>query len=110
MTGRYNGAAREVVQLPALAQSIGAITSNTTFEGFDPLVKEIVRNQGVQSESAVLVGVELPDQQAGRDNLEELAGLVETAGAEVVGRLTQRRSAPDVDDLSRQGQSSNSWS
>jgi GTP-binding protein HflX len=59
-------------------------------------VKEIVRNEGVQSESAVLVGVELPDQQAGRDNLEELAGLVETAGAEVVGRLTQRRTAPDV--------------
>jgi GTP-binding protein HflX len=59
-------------------------------------VKEIVRNEGVQSESAVLVGVELPDQQAGRDNLDELAGLVETAGAEVVGRLTQRRAAPDV--------------
>jgi GTP-binding protein HflX len=59
-------------------------------------VKEIVRNEGVQSESAVLVGVELPDQEAGRDNLEELAGLVETAGAEVVGRLTQRRAAPDV--------------
>ena len=59
-------------------------------------MKEIVRNQGVQSESAVLVGVELPDEQAGRDNLEELAGLVETAGAEVVGRLTQRRAAPNV--------------
>ncbi|HEX2474066.1 MAG TPA: GTPase HflX [Lacipirellulaceae bacterium] len=43
-----------------------------------------------------MVGVELPDQQAGRDNLDELAGLVETAGAEVVGRLTQRRAAPDV--------------
>ncbi|HEY3395890.1 MAG TPA: GTPase HflX [Lacipirellulaceae bacterium] len=43
-----------------------------------------------------MVGVELPDEQAGRDNLEELAGLAETAGAEVVGRLTQRRAAPDV--------------
>jgi GTPase len=59
-------------------------------------VKEIVRNQGVQSESAILVGVELPDRQAARDNLDELAGLVETAGAEVVGRLTQRRPSPDV--------------
>jgi len=58
-------------------------------------VKEIDRKQGVQSESAVLVGVELPDRQAGRDNLDELAGLVETAGAEVVGRLTQKRVAPD---------------
>jgi GTP-binding protein HflX len=59
-------------------------------------VKENVRNQGVQSESAVLVGVELPDQDAARDNLDELAGLVQTAGAEVVGRITQRRQAPDV--------------
>lgn len=58
-------------------------------------MKEIDRKQGVQSESAVLVGVELPDRQAGRDNLDELAGLVETAGAEVVGRLTQKRVAPD---------------
>ena len=43
----------------------------------------------------MLVGVELPDRQAARDNLDELAGLVETAGAEVVGRLTQRRATPD---------------
>jgi GTP-binding protein HflX len=58
-------------------------------------VKETDRKQGVQSESAVLVGVELPNSQAARDNLDELAGLVETAGAEVVGRLTQRRATPD---------------
>jgi GTP-binding protein HflX len=58
-------------------------------------VKEIDRKQGVQSESAVLVGVELPDRHFGRDNLDELAGLVETAGAEVVGRLTQKRQTPD---------------
>jgi GTP-binding protein HflX len=58
-------------------------------------VKEIDRKQGVQSESAVLVGVELPDNQAARDNLDELAGLVETAGAEIVGRLTQKRQVPD---------------
>jgi GTP-binding protein HflX len=58
-------------------------------------VKEIDRKQGVQSESAVLVGVELPDRHIGRDNLDELAGLVETAGAEVVGRLTQKRVTPD---------------
>jgi GTP-binding protein HflX len=58
-------------------------------------VKETDRKQGVQSESAVLVGVELPGNEAARDNLDELAGLVETAGAEVVGRLTQRRATPD---------------
>jgi GTPase len=59
------------------------------------LVIELDRKQGVQSESAVLVGVELPDRPIGRDNLDELAGLVETAGAEVVGRLTQKRATPD---------------
>ena len=58
-------------------------------------MKEIDRKQGVQSESAILVGVELPNSQAGRDNLDELAGLVETAGAEIVGRLTQKRETPD---------------
>lgn len=58
-------------------------------------MKETDRKQGVQSESAVLVGVELPNSQAARDNLDELAGLVETAGAEVVGRLTQKRATPD---------------
>jgi GTPase len=58
-------------------------------------VKETDRKQGVQSESAVLVGVELPNSQAARDNLDELAGLVESAGAAVVGRLTQRRATPD---------------
>jgi GTP-binding protein HflX len=58
-------------------------------------VKELDRKQGMQHESAVLVGVELPDRQIGRDNLDELAGLVESAGAEVVGRMTQRRTTPD---------------
>jgi GTP-binding protein HflX len=58
-------------------------------------VKETDRKQGVQSESAILVGVELPNSQAARDNLDELAGLVQTAGAEIVGRLTQRRATPD---------------
>ena len=47
-------------------------------------MKEIARDTSVQSESAVLVGVELPGAEAARDNLDELAGLVRTAGAEVV--------------------------
>jgi GTP-binding protein HflX len=58
-------------------------------------VTEFDRNHGVQSETAILVGVELPENKAARDNLDELAGLVETAGAEVVGRLTQRRATPN---------------
>ncbi|MCI0492320.1 MAG: GTPase HflX [Planctomycetes bacterium] len=59
------------------------------------MAQELDRNQSVESESAILVGVELPDRQDDHDNLEELKGLVESAGAEVVGRLTQRRQTPD---------------
>ena len=59
-------------------------------------MKDIERNQGVESESAVLVGVFLSDQPNDDELLDELAGLVETAGAEVVGRLTQRRDTPDA--------------
>jgi len=59
-------------------------------------VTENERNPGVQSESAILVGVFLSDQPNDDEVLEELAGLAETAGAEVVGRLTQRRATPDV--------------
>ena len=66
------------------------------------------RKPGVDSESAILVGVALSarDSQRGRlggrvgsdyqeSLLDELAGLVETAGAEVVARITQRRERPD---------------
>jgi GTP-binding protein HflX len=90
LTGRYNKKAWAAGRFSGLCWRIHPEQEPPT------QVKENVRNQGVQSESAVLVGVELPDQNAARDNLDELAGLVETAGAEVVGRLTQRRQAPDV--------------
>ena len=53
------------------------------------------RKRGMESESAVLVGVHLPEHSFHGDPLDELAGLVETAGAEVVARLTQNRQAPD---------------
>lgn len=59
-------------------------------------MKEIDRKQSVQSEAALLVGVELPNRRFHGDPLDELAGLVESAGAEVVGRLSQKRQAPDV--------------
>lgn len=57
---------------------------------------EIERDQGVASESAVLVRVILPDQFFDEEPLEELTGLAETAGAKVLAGLTQRREAPDV--------------
>ncbi len=47
-------------------------------------------------ESAVLVGVLLPDSEANDETLEELEGLAETAEVRVVGRLTQRRETPDM--------------
>ena len=59
-------------------------------------MKDINRTESVLSESAVLVGVFLSDYPGDDEALSELAGLAETAGAEVVGRLTQRRSTPDV--------------
>jgi len=59
------------------------------------LSTDIDRKQGVDSETAVLVGVELPDYNRSEQPLDELAGLAETAGAEIVARLTQRRVSPD---------------
>jgi GTP-binding protein HflX len=54
------------------------------------------RTDSVASEGAVLVGVLLSDHSSPEEPLEELEGLAETAGARVVGRLTQRRDAPNV--------------
>ncbi len=57
------------------------------------------RKQGVDSESAVLVGVQLADKSSPSHDgepLDELSGLVETAGASVVGRMLQRRQSPNA--------------
>ncbi|HEV3024630.1 MAG TPA: GTPase HflX [Pirellulales bacterium] len=56
---------------------------------------EINRAESVVSEAAVLVGVLLPGKHVPDNPLEELDGLATTAGARVVGQLTQRREAPD---------------
>ncbi len=60
-----------------------------------PISIELNRTDGVAHEAAILVAVLLPDRIHGEDPLDELAGLAETAGAEVVGRLTQRRDTPN---------------
>ncbi|MEM9185360.1 MAG: GTPase HflX [Planctomycetota bacterium] len=68
---------------------------------------DIDRKQSVDSESAILVGVELADQPKRHDPLsaddawaegplDELVGLAETAGAQVVGLITQKRERPDI--------------
>lgn len=57
---------------------------------------ELDRTGGVLSERAVLVGVLLADRESPDPPLEELRGLAEAAGAQVVGQLTQRRLAPDA--------------
>lgn len=48
------------------------------------------------SERALLVGVEQPGAWAVADSLDELAQLAETAGAEVLARLWQKRERPDA--------------
>ena len=53
------------------------------------------RTNSVQSERAVLVGVLLDVPLDPERPLDELGGLAETAGAEVVAELTQRRDTPD---------------
>jgi GTP-binding protein HflX len=65
------------------------------FERKTTNVKEMTRLEGVRSEAAILVGVILPDRQFHGDPLEELEGLAQTAGARVVGRLSQKRDLPD---------------
>lgn len=57
---------------------------------------EINRVGGLVSEAAVLVGVNVDGRPPSEEPLEELAGLAETAGAHVVGRIRQRREAPDI--------------
>ncbi|MCP4080878.1 MAG: GTPase HflX [Planctomycetaceae bacterium] len=54
------------------------------------------RKQAVDNEIAVLVRVLHETEQGPFDPLDELAGLAETAGAVVVGSLTQRREKPDT--------------
>ena len=67
---------------------------NTRNRRMLPIAVELNRKGTVLSESAVLVGVLLPSSKAEDQPLEELAGLAETAGSRIVGRLTQRREKP----------------
>lgn len=57
---------------------------------------ELQRTDSVASESAILVGVLMNGRSTEEHPLEELEGLAVTAGARVVGTLTQRRETPDV--------------
>jgi GTP-binding protein HflX len=59
-------------------------------------VTELQRSQSVARESAILVGVLLDHRLLSEEPLEELAGLVNSAGAKIVAKLTQRRDVPDV--------------
>ena len=70
---------------------------------FNREVSNLDRNRGMDSESAILVGVHLPEHSFHGEPLDELAGLVETAGAEVVGKMTQNRQAPDKTTYLGQG-------
>ena len=54
------------------------------------------KSQAVEQEIAILVRIILPQAPSSHDPLDELQGLAETAGARVVGGLTQRREKPDI--------------
>ncbi|MCA9240770.1 MAG: GTPase HflX [Planctomycetales bacterium] len=69
--------------------------STTPAEEQNPLVKDNQRQQGVDNEQVVLVGVLLTDEHHDAQPLDELSGLAESAGASVVGLMTQRRDKPD---------------
>lgn len=57
-------------------------------------MSERQRTEGIISEKAVLAGLVPPGQP--HDDLQELTGLVEAAGADVVATLVQRRETPDA--------------
>ncbi len=57
---------------------------------------ELKRTESVAREGVVLVGVLLNDRISAETALEELEGLASTAGARVVGQMTQRRQTPNV--------------
>jgi GTP-binding protein HflX len=59
-------------------------------------VQSLERASGVAREKAVLVRVVLNQDSLSEQPLAELTGLAETAGAKIVGELTQRRDKPDV--------------
>lgn len=58
-------------------------------------MSERERTTSVVSESAVLVGVILPENASSFDQLHELEGLAVAAGTDVVGKLVQRRETPN---------------
>jgi GTPase len=59
-------------------------------------VYEIERNNSVASESAILVRVILPNDVESEQPFDELEGLANTVGANVVGHVVQRREKPDA--------------
>ncbi len=78
--------------------SIGGVVTSAGIEKLRRkrnIVTEMNRAESVAREAAVLVGVVLPENRVLADPLEELEGLTTTAGARVVGSLTQRREVPD---------------
>jgi GTPase len=70
-------------------------TPSLTARAFKSVI-ELQRTDSVASEGAFLVGVLMNGRSTEEHPLEELEGLATTAGARVVGSLTQRREAPDV--------------
>jgi len=100
--GHYRGRPAKLPAYDDLSKHFDQGKKQTIVSGFPELWKkqtlaaEISRTESVVSESAVLVGVFLADRDPESVPLEELEGLAEAAGTHVVGKLTQRRAAPDA--------------
>jgi GTPase len=69
--------------------------SRSNIRRIPPIAIDMNRAESVASEAALLVGVVPPGKKHQDDALDELRGLAESAGAQVVGVLTQRRETPD---------------
>ncbi|QDU30942.1 GTPase HflX [Anatilimnocola aggregata] len=59
-------------------------------------MQSLDRASGVAREKAILVRVVLQSESLNEQPLAELTGLAETAGAKIVGEMTQRRETPDM--------------
>jgi GTPase len=100
----------DVVAVPGSAQPSTDLTHGVTEEQLSRAAQRRARRDVIEDhapqegvdiirpvEQAVIVGVELPDRSTAQveASLDELTSLLDTAGAVVVDRVTQRRDRPD---------------
>ncbi len=75
--------------------SIATDSAGYTLRSHHPKVREHFRSESIARERAVLARMIGPQDSFVDNPLDELTGLAETAGTDVVGGLVQRRETPD---------------